>query len=268
MAMVAGFFNALWTALSKPVLFRLSSREFTLVFRALTSLFLLPFALAEWDWPLQAAWWGWMILAGLFEGFRIWLLTQGVKRDYFSTYAFYNLSPLFTVLLAPWLLGEPQGVPLILGGVFLAAGAFVFFRLGRWSWPGLFGAILSTGSVIASKQALQYSGPYVLVFWTFAVGAVALSPLEALGGNRIRWKLIRVEMKRILPVAFWSLVATLLFYTALFHAPASKVNPLVRANLLFGFPLSYFLLGEKDDWRSKAWGGLLILMGLALVAVS
>jgi uncharacterized membrane protein len=108
----------------------------------------------------------------------------------------------------------------------------------------------------------------LLVFWTFAVGALALSPLEALGGNRIRWDVIQGEMKRILPVAFWSLVATLLFYTALAHAPASKVNPLVRANLLFGFPLSYYLLKEKDDWRSKALGGVLILLGLVLVAIS
>ena len=268
MALAAGLFNAYWTALAKPVLARHTSREFTLAFRALTSLFLLPFAFWQWTWPLPAVWWGWMTLAGLCEGLRIWFLTRGVKRDYYSTYAFYNLSPFFVVLVAPRFLGEVQTPWLLAGGLLIAAGSLVFYHLGRWSWPGLWGALLSTGGVVAAKLALQYSPPLTLAFWAFAVGALILIPLEAVGGRTIRWKRLAKGFRSIVPVAFWSLVATILFYTALAHAPASKVNPLVRANLLFGFFFSYYLLREREEWRSKVLGGLLILSGLALVMVS
>jgi uncharacterized membrane protein len=269
MAVAAGFFNALWTALSKPVLARMTSREFTLCFRTLTCLFLLPFALAEWTWSLPPSWWGWVSLAAFCEGLRIWFLSKGVKRDYYSTYAFYNLSPFFTVLVAPLVIPEPQSGLLVAGGVVLAVGSLVFYHLGHWSWPGLAGAVLSTAGVIAAKLALGlHPAPLLLAFWSFGLGAVALAPLEALGGRRLRWDSMRREARHIVPIAFWSLVASLLFYVALAHADASKVNPLVRANLLFGFLFSYYLLKERGDWRGKAVGGALILVGLALVAVS
>lgn len=71
-----------------------------------------------------------------------------------------------------------------------------------------------------------------------------------------------------MPIAFWSLVATVLFYISLSHASVSKVNPLVRANLLFGFLFSYYLLKEKKGWKSKALGGGLIFVGLILVAIA
>ena len=93
MAVLAGFFNAFWTALSKKILEHRSAREFTLVFRTLTCLFLLPFALWQWTWPLPMKWWLLTGLAGILEGVRIWFLTLGVKKDYYSTYAFYNFSP-------------------------------------------------------------------------------------------------------------------------------------------------------------------------------
>jgi len=72
----------------------------------------------------------------------------------------------------------------------------------------------------------------------------------------------------LLVPAFWSFLASLLFYVALSHAPASKINPLVRANLLFGFLFSYYLLKETKNWVHKVWGGGLILAGLILVAIA
>src|SRR6185369_15900954 len=116
MAVVAGFFNALWTALSKKLLQRQSPREFTFVFRTLTALMLLPLALLEWKWPLSFHWWELTFAAGLFEGLRTWMLARGVQKDYYTTYAFYNLTPFFTVLVAPLILREAQPGSLVLGG--------------------------------------------------------------------------------------------------------------------------------------------------------
>lgn len=266
MAVACGFFNAWWSALSKRVLEHLTPREFTLVFRGLTCLFLLPLALLQWTWHLPSSFWIWALVAGFCEGLRTWFLAIGVQKDYYSSYAFFNLNPFFTVLIAPVILHEAQPPTLVLGGVLIAIGAFLFHRMGRWSWPGLWGALFSTAGVIASKKALDYSEPLVLAFWSFGVAALFLIPLEALGGHALRWNVVRNRLGSILPVAFWSLVATVLFYTALAHAPASKINPLVRANLLFGFLFSYYLLKEREGWGNSVLAGGFIMTGLLLVA--
>ena len=268
MAVVAGFFNALWTALSKKLLLKQSPREFTLVFRLLTALMLFPLALFQWSWPLSWKWWGLTFLAGLFEGMRTWMLVRGVKEDYYTTYAFYNLTPFFTVLAAPWILGEPQPGSLVAGGVFIALGAFVFHRMGAWSWGGLWGAIFSTAGVIVNKMALADSPPLFFAFWSFGIGALILIPLESLAHSRLRPTVMKREWKSVVVPAFWSFLASVLFYVALSQAPASKINPLVRANLLFGFLFSYYLLRERAGWKSKALGGGLILAGLILVAIA
>src|ERR1041385_3265887 len=123
MAVVAGFFNAFWTALSKKLLQKLSPREFTLVFRTLTALMLFPLALFQWTWPLSWKWWLLTLAAGFCEGFRTWMLARGVHKDYYTTYAFYNLTPFFTVLAAPYFLNEDHSGSLILGGFLIALGA-------------------------------------------------------------------------------------------------------------------------------------------------
>ncbi len=266
MAVVAGFFNAFWTALSKKLLQHQSPREFTLVFRALTALFLLLPAFFQWTWPNSLKWWSLTFAAGLFEGLRIWMLARGVQKDYYTTYAFYNLTPFFTVLAAPLVLGEAQTGSLVFGGCLIALGAFVFHRLGKWSWTGLWGAVFSTAGVIFNKLALADAPPLYFAFWSFGIGALVLIPLEAMGGAKLRVKVMKKEWKKMLPVAFLSFVASVLFYIALAHAPASKINPLVRANLLFGFIFSYYLLKERQGWKSKALGGGLIMAGLVLVA--
>ena len=268
MAVVAGFFNAFWTALSKKLLQKLSPREFTLVFRTLSSLMLFPLALFQWTWPLSIKWWGLTLAAGFCEGFRTWMLVRGVQKDYYTTYAFYNLTPFFTVLAAPFFLNEAHPNSLILGGFFIAMGAFVFHRMGAWSWTGLLGAVFSTAGVIFNKLALADSPPLFFAFWSFGIGALMLIPLEALGGAPLRPKVIQREWKNVIAPAFWSFLASILFYIALSQAPASKINPLVRANLLFGFLFSYYLLNETHNWKHRALGGGLILVGLILVTIS
>src|SRR5258708_28312526 len=107
-------------------------------------------------------------------------------------------------------------------------------------------------------MALADSPPLFFALWSFGIGALILIPLEAIRGGKLRPTVMTREWKNVLAPAFWSFIASVLFYVALSHAPASKINPLVRANLLFGFPFSYYLLKEKKGWKYKLLGGGLI----------
>jgi|GEM_PF-5979250 len=69
-------------------------------------------------------------------------------------------------------------------------------------------------------------------------------------------------------LAFRSLVDTVLLYNALSHASTLKLNPLVRADLLFGFFFSYDLLRERGDWRPRSLKGASSCRDWALVVVS
>ncbi|HTC19618.1 MAG TPA: DMT family transporter [bacterium] len=142
--------------------------------------------------------------------------------------------------------------------------------MGRWSWPGLIGAVFSTIAAILSKKALMDSPPLFFTFWSFFVAALILIPLEHFEPKRMKGArgINKKDWMEILPIAFLSFFASLLFYVALKYAPVSKINPLVRANLLFGFFFSYYLLNEKTGWKSKALGGGLIFAGLILVAIA
>ena len=51
-------------------------------------------------------------------------------------------------------------------------------------------------------------------------------------------------------------------------APITWVAPVARARLLFGFFLSYFYLGEKERWKDKLIGGMLILASAMAIVLA
>jgi uncharacterized membrane protein len=85
------------------------------------------------------------------------------------------------------------------------------------------------------------------------------------GENILESSIENLKNRKIMLPAFFSSIATITYFTSLNMAPMTKVAPLMRFNLLFGFLLSYFMLKEVKDWKGKLIGGGLVLLGGVLV---
>ncbi|MBI5789463.1 MAG: EamA family transporter [Candidatus Schekmanbacteria bacterium] len=269
MVISAAVLNALWTALSQKHLTDMSSFNFTLLLRGLTTIFFFPFFLLDLKWPLSLTFWLAAGGAGLLEVVRIGYLAYGIRSDYYSTYAIYNTAPLFTLMMVPFILPEKISLLLWLGVSCIVIGAFIFYGMGKLSIPGLICAITSSLSAVLSKIALNESPAIFFIFVSFAIGVFSMLFFARTIQKRDlhflwHWPIVN----KLLPLAFFSALATALYYMALDLAPVSKVQPLVRANLLFGFIFSYFLLKEKDNWQKKLFAGGVIFIGCILIGLA
>ncbi len=269
MVVTAAFFNALWTALSKPCLEEISPYDFTLLFRFLTSLLLLPGFFYFFDVPTDPVFWLATVGMGTLELVRITVFSSEIRKDYYSTYAIYNTSPVFTVFLAPFFLPEQVTYLLIMGILAIVGGALVFYGIQRVTIGGIFCAISASVGGILSKIALTKSNPFFFAFTAFFIGVVIMGTAGYLKRGFILEKPVEKNLRlNILKLAFFSFLATTLYYMAMHQAPVTRVNPLVRLNLLFGFLLSYYYLREKEFWPRKLAGGVLVLVGGFFIAIS
>ncbi len=270
----AAFLNALWTAQTKKVLGDLPPYVFTFFFRGLSALFLLPaFAVdihfhPEHLTPLLIFWLATSVF-GCLEVFRITMQSVGVREDFYGTFSVYNTSPLFTLLVAPVVLAEKVNLLLILGVVSIVLGAMLFYRLSRRiSLIGLSCAICSGVAAVVSKIAIGASSAYVFCFFGYLLGTSFMPFVPKRLQQIIETEEKQVHLVKILPIAFYSALATLFYFTAMGMAPVTKVNPLVRTNLIFGFFISVFFLHEKEDLFIKGAGALFILLGSLCVVIA
>ena len=265
----AAFFNALWTALSKQRLEKISPYYFTLVFRSLTVLFLLPVFLYDFKITSNPVFWFAVFGAGALEMIGIYVQAIGVKKDFYSTYSLANLTPLFTLIIAPYLLPEKISLLLVFGVVFTVSGGMIFYQLNRsLSIYGIIRAACIALASVLAKIAIAYSSGLTYPFITFVIGILLMVIVSPFRQEQINWGVFKPFFKKLLPLAFFSAIATLLYYVAIEFAPVTKVNPLLRINLIFGFALSYFLLHERENLKRKILAGLLILIGTIMVMLA
>jgi uncharacterized membrane protein len=264
LALASGVFNALWTSQIKSKVQMQGAFIFTASLRWGVVLLILP--LVAWQWQsVSARWWFFTVLSGVCESLSMWTLARGSRRDYYSSYALSNITPLFTLFMAAYFLGEELTVPLVVGVFLVAGGVLWMYYRGHWSWWGLWAAGIGAFSALFSKMVISEAGPVFHAGVSFAAGAAfctAISlrrkPLPALGK-------ITALVWDYRYLAAGSALATFCFYSALYLAPLSRMSPLVRINLVVGFLLSVYHLGEKRDWKGRAFGALLLLLGLLLV---
>ncbi|MBN1460866.1 MAG: DMT family transporter [Armatimonadetes bacterium] len=268
LSVACAFGNALWTSLSKPIVQDIPPLRMLTIFRALVSLSLIvPFVLYG---TFPASLWFWLVVAaiGILHSIRWLIIMQGMKSDYFSTYAMYNTAPLFVLLLAPGLLSEQFGPQVWAGVLAITAGGVVFYRTSRISIYGLVGAVLTALVNILCKVGVEEMHPAAFIFLMQASSFVAFWVAFRLVGEKsaeatgVRWS----EVRRIAPLAILSAAGGVVFMYAISLDTATRVTAVVRTNLIFGFALSYGMLGEKSDWIWKAIGTMLILAGTVAVA--
>ena len=259
----SGIFNALWTSRVKMKVNRQGGLPFTLSMRWGVGLCLLPLALWTWK-PVPAGWWIYTIFAGLLECLSLWAMARGMARDYYATYALSNTTPFFVAMGAVAFLHETLTPTVSFGILLVVAGALWLYYRGHWSWWGLGAALLGTGSSLCSKEVIGLGSASAHSGLAFGLGALLLTPI-AHGSTPADWKTLARNTWENRFLILFSSTATLLFYYALPLAPLSQVSPLVRINLVIGFLLSYFHLGETQTWKSRAFGAVLILAGIVLV---
>lgn len=269
LTILAAFFNALWTALSKKQLGELSPYQFTLMFRAITALILLPPFLLDFKISTSPVFWLAILCAGALEVIGIHSQASGIKKDFYSTYSLSNTAPLFTLIIAPALLPEKITLLLVLGALSMVIGGIIFYQLyPHISIHGLIRAVTAALGGILAKIAIGYSSGLSYPFITFTIGIWFMVLVSPLREKPIDWNLFRPFTKKLLPLAIYSALATLLYYLAIEMAPITKVNPLVRTNLFFGFILSYYLLKEREYLKRKLFASALIIMGAILISIS
>lgn len=264
-ALGSGVLNALWTARIKAKVQREGTLAFTASIRWGVVLLLAPWALLHWQ-PVSARWWFFTLASGIFESLSVWTLANGARRDYYSSYALSNITPLFILFAASLFLGETvtpglgAGVGLVVGGIL-----WLYYR-GHWSWWGLASAVIGTFSSLFSKAVIGQADPIAHACLSFLMGAVFCTSVSRWGKDgggglkRIAWN---AWTHRYL--ALGSALATWCFYMALFLAPLNRMSPLVRINIVVGFLLSVFHLKENRDWKGRGFGAILLLLGLVLV---
>jgi len=268
LTLIGACFNALWTSLSKFRLQQISPYSFTIYLRLLAALYLLPFSVLSFHISLGGPFWLWILSAAFFEAVGIYTQAAGIKRDFYSTYTLANTSPLFTLLIAFLILSEKINLILIIGAVLIVIGGVIFYGLqGRFSIYGLTRAICSACSGICGKIAVSYSSPLFYPPLMFLITAFLL-----LVNPFARGKINRSEFRRGMRLVFFlggfSAIATMAYYTAIDLAPVTRVNPLIRINLIFGFIMSYFILKEREDLSWKIFGSLFILLGAICISLS
>lgn len=268
MATGAAFGNALWTALSKPIVQGIPPLRMVLMLRLLQSAILLAPLLIIRGLPASAGFWLLVAAVGVLQAVRWVTIMYGVRRDYFSTYAMYNTAPLFTILLAPTMLPERFGAAVWLGVLAIIAGAIVFYRTSRLSVYGLVGAVLTAVINILAKHGTNMVHPLVFLFFMSASPAVVLAIVYLVGNHgkasRVEW---RQEAGQLAPLALIAVASGVCFFYGLWLDTATRVTAAARTNLIFGFLLSYLLLKERADWQWKVSGTALILGGTVTVAL-
>jgi len=263
LTLTSGVLNALWSSQIKARVQKEGALTFAVSMRWGVALSLLPFALFAYK-ALSLRWWIWTSLSGTMECASLWAMTRGARRDYYSTYALSNVTPIFSVFWALLFLDETISASLWLGVSLVVAGALWLYYRDHWSWWGLASALIGSLSGVFSKLALPESGFLVHACFGFLIGAVLLTLVGLRNGTTSREAVARnVWANRYL--ILFSMVSTVVFYAALQMAPLSRVSPLVRINLVVGFLLSYFHLGETHGWKARGFGAILLLTGLVLV---
>jgi uncharacterized membrane protein len=186
-----------------------------------------------------------------------------------------NSTPVWTVLLAPLLIGEQITAVLPFSVALVVAGAFLLIpkREDRNYWklaaPLALGAAVIFGlNEVMRKSAINIGANFLVFLWISVVTvAVALNLMVCLTGA---WKGQRFNRTSVgLSVASGisaHLVGNACYLFALGMAKVTALAPFTSALIPFGFIMSILIIRERPTRKSVA-GMVVIFLGVALAAL-
>lgn len=211
-----------------------------------------------------------VILPGILQNVGMMYTTASVSSLIQSS------GPIFTIVLAIFILGESTDVKKIVGAIialistiFLVASINGDFSLMRTAVYGnsliLLSSISYAISSIITKKGLGSIKPLQMLGFSTLIGFIALSitsileePLDIINSlSAETWVVV------LLLTLFPSFIATLLWYEALANAEISHLIVFVYLMPVFAVIFSYILLGEVISIQTMVFAAL-IIGGVAL----
>lgn len=220
---------------------------------------------------------GWLLLASSLANVMYFV---GLDRAYHHApvalvYPMVRSSPLLIGLWSAWLFGEVLGwmswiaMGISITGLLILASS-AWRNTDGQALPWAMCAMLATSMYSITDKAATAYLPTVASLLGFITVGYALSLLSLLG-------LLRREHGRWLPERrppFWAVLTAGMFvgmaYVLVIHAmrtlPAAIVVAFTNAGIVLAGVLSIFLFRERNHWKRRLTGMLVVMLGLMLLA--
>lgn len=226
-------------------------------------------------WPVLLA-----TIAGILDSAfgGVFYLLAMERTSAHQTTTLSSTAPLWGVMGAVLVLGEPLLLRIVVAAILVIGGAVFLTKRGRQgeskAWLGaafalITGILWGFAETVPAKLALQAGMPPETLLLVFALsGALGMFVLIPILRPRIPR---RVERRGILFVVLSAIggafLGWLLWLHALNIAPASVISPIRGSTLLFAFIYSVLFLKERPTPRALA-GIALVACGVLLVSLS
>lgn len=210
--------------------------------------------------------------------------TQALKVSDASVVApFLTFNPLFSVLVAAFILGEIPSRWAVAGIVIVALGAYVFdlppIRQGILgpvralaATPGVLLATLASFiwglTPVAEKVAIEHSHPAssTLVALTTTAGMVALLTVGIARRPAASGRQIASRWRGFVIAGLIAGIAPIFGFAAIGAGPVGDVTALFKLSLVLTMAWAGLFLGEKE-WRDRLPGAILMVVGSLLIAL-
>jgi drug/metabolite transporter (DMT)-like permease len=249
--------------------------------------FLLPFALvacAVGGFPqLQPGFWTSCVLFGICQTLSTLALSKALKISEISLVtALWKVSLLVLLGMAWVTIGEHPS-RLGVAGVLLSALGVYLLNIGRarmspWAPLAvlvtdrgqrytLLAALLYAPSVITIKQAILASNAAMGTFGGYLVASVIMTALAARTSAR-HFRAVPRHWKEFVALGLFAALTTILQGKAYTLTLSSYVEAVKQVEILFAMAIGVLVFGEAQRVRESALGGMVMLVGMVLLALA
>jgi DME family drug/metabolite transporter len=217
-----------------------------------------------------------LIALGIVQAAHWFLFFEAVKRGSvaLAVLTFYT-APLFLAILAPLFLPEPLANvalgALVPGGLGIALVALAREDGRSFGWLALacgIGSALTFAVLLVLSKRLLHRGvpPLTVAFWDCLVGTVAIAPALLFAGTVMPADAGEWGAILLLGIVFTG-IGTLLYAVLLRHATAQAAGILTFLEPVAAVFLAWVLLGEWLSGQALVGGALVLVAGIAVVAL-
>lgn len=271
---LAAALNAFWVAYAKNHVSKVNPVYYSFLLRLFSLIILvIPFLFHMKDTG-PSNFYFFTLISGLFASMAISTLLTGVKKDFYASYTFFNMSPLFVLLLSVFILREPFHIFIIFSILLCIGGIFLFYKGKHFSSWGLLSCLFIVCTAFFAKLALNIGNIFQFIFFQKVAETIFLfiifqitrriTPLSPEATNRLNLKSTRLPA---LLTGSISAVATLFFFIGFKNLTLIVAEIIFKSSIIFGLIYSYFYLKEKERIIYKLLGSFLILVGVLLVSI-